>query len=153
MRAASLLSLGMAVAGHAQVLTDDGAGLFVQNGALLTVKGEVLIAASGTITNSGTIDLSGNWTNNAGNDCFGASEGTVILNSWQFTRNRPPNLEARLHCKSCLRLRFDAHHRPVGVHPKAEMHPGAGCTRLDFDFAAVGVQGLAFVSRCHRQGL
>jgi Secretion system C-terminal sorting domain len=80
MRAASFFSLGMALAGHAQVLTDDGAGLFVQSGAQLTVKGEVLIGASGTITNSGTIDLSGNWTNNAGNDCFGDSEGAVILN-------------------------------------------------------------------------
>jgi hypothetical protein len=65
---------------HAQLLTNSGAAMTVQAGAQLTVQGEVLNAASGTINNSGTIDLNGNWTNNAGNDCFGNSEGTVILN-------------------------------------------------------------------------
>lgn len=63
-----------------QLLTNSGASIAVQSGAQLTVQGDVLNAGTGSITNSGTIDLSGNWTNNAGNDCFGTSEGTVILN-------------------------------------------------------------------------
>ena len=64
----------------AQLLTNEGAAITVQSGAQLTVQGEVLNEAGGAIGNSGTIDLSGHWTNNSGNDCFGASEGTVILN-------------------------------------------------------------------------
>lgn len=63
-----------------QLLTNSGASIAVQSGAQLTVQGDVLNAGTGSITNSGTIDLSGNWTNDASNDCFGSSEGTVIMN-------------------------------------------------------------------------
>lgn len=64
----------------AQLFTDNGAPITLQSAAQLSVKGGALIAPGGTIANSGTIDLTGDWTNNSGGDCFGNSEGTVILN-------------------------------------------------------------------------
>ncbi|HRH36875.1 MAG TPA: T9SS type A sorting domain-containing protein [Flavobacteriales bacterium] len=63
-----------------QLLTNNGAAIALQSGAQLTVQGDVMNAGSGTMTNDGTIDISGNWTNNAANDCFGSSQGVVILN-------------------------------------------------------------------------
>lgn len=80
MRAFSIAPAFASLHAHAQLLTNGSASITVQSGVQLTVKGDVLNAAAGTVDNSGTIDLSGDWTNNAGNDCFGTSEGTVILN-------------------------------------------------------------------------
>jgi hypothetical protein len=65
---------------YAQVLTNDNVTITVTSGAQVTVKGDVQNQNAGTITNNGTIDLSGNWINNAANDCFGTSQGTVVLN-------------------------------------------------------------------------
>lgn len=63
----------------AQLLTNDNTTITI-NGVQLTVKGDILERNSATITNTGTIDLSGNWINNAGNNCFGISQGTVVFN-------------------------------------------------------------------------
>lgn len=52
----------------------------ITSGAQLTVKGDMQFISNANINNSGTIDLSGNWTNNAGNTIFGTSQGTVIFN-------------------------------------------------------------------------
>lgn len=66
--------------GPAQVLVDNGAAIAVQSGAQITVKGDMLNAPGSTIANNGTIDLSGDFTNNSGNDLFGSSQGTILLN-------------------------------------------------------------------------
>ncbi len=75
-----LLTQWLCSAAAAQVLANSGAAISVQNGAQLTVKGAMLISGNGTIDNNGVIDLSGDWTNNAATNCFGNSEGTVVLN-------------------------------------------------------------------------
>ncbi len=64
----------------AQLLTSDNVTLTVRPGVQVTVKGDVLNRNNAAITNNGTMDLSGNWIHNAANNCFGASQGTVILN-------------------------------------------------------------------------
>lgn len=63
-----------------QLLTNDNISITIANGTQLTVKGDIQNNAGTVIDNSGTIDLSGNWTHNAANNCFGISTGTVILN-------------------------------------------------------------------------
>lgn len=52
----------------------------VTPGAQLTVQGDFLNQNGATITNDGTIDISGHWTHNAANNCFGISAGLVIIN-------------------------------------------------------------------------
>ena len=62
------------------VLVVDGGSIFVSNNALVTVKGGVLNQNSGTIDNSGTIHVSGDWINNGGNTMLvNNSQGTVVL--------------------------------------------------------------------------
>ncbi|MBK8499027.1 MAG: T9SS type A sorting domain-containing protein [Flavobacteriales bacterium] len=73
-------SFAFVVGAQAQLLTNNGAAITVLSGAQVTVKGDVLNAAGATIANNGTIDLSGDFTNNSGNDLFGSSQGTVLLN-------------------------------------------------------------------------
>jgi len=64
----------------AQVLTNDGAAIFSDFGALIFVDGEMVNQNNGTYDNSGTIELSGDWTNNAGNYAFiNGSPGNVLL--------------------------------------------------------------------------
>ncbi len=63
-----------------QLLTNNNVSLTITNGAQLTVKGNILNNGTSTINNSGTIDCSGDWLNNSTNNCFGISQGTVILN-------------------------------------------------------------------------
>ncbi len=64
----------------AQVLTNDGAAIFSSSGALIYVDGEMVNQNGGTYDNSGTIELSGDWTNNAGNQAFiSGSPGNVLL--------------------------------------------------------------------------
>ncbi|MBK6643180.1 MAG: hypothetical protein IPG39_19055 [Bacteroidetes bacterium] len=43
-------------------------------GVQLTIKGDYLNLGTGTINNSDTIDLSGDFINNASNNCFGTSQ-------------------------------------------------------------------------------
>jgi len=52
----------------------------INAGTQMTVQGTIVNNAGTLISNSGTIDLSGDWINNSGTVCFGASQGTVILN-------------------------------------------------------------------------
>ncbi len=63
-----------------QLMTNSNVGITINASTQLTVKGDVLNVGTSTITNSGTIDLSGNWINNSSNNCFGISQGTVIFN-------------------------------------------------------------------------
>jgi len=61
------------------------AQLFTNNGAVITttanvhINGGMLNDAGGEIRNNGTVTLTGDWTNNAGNSGFGTSQGTVVL--------------------------------------------------------------------------
>ncbi|HKR07103.1 MAG TPA: T9SS type A sorting domain-containing protein [Bacteroidia bacterium] len=63
-----------------QLLTNSNSLISITTETQLTVKGDVLNNAGTSINNNGTIDLSGNWTHNASNNCFGISTGTVIFN-------------------------------------------------------------------------
>lgn len=51
-------------------------------GANLTIKGNYENLGTATINNADTIDLTGHFTNNSTNNCFGTSQGTVILNGF-----------------------------------------------------------------------
>lgn len=64
----------------AQLLTAEGAAITVQSGAQLTVQGNVIATPGATVANAGTIDLSGNLTNNSGGQLFAPVQGTVIMN-------------------------------------------------------------------------
>lgn len=64
----------------AQLFTDDGVAITVQTGAQLTVKGDVLVTSGATFTNAGTIDLTGDITNNSGTGLFTATPGLVVMN-------------------------------------------------------------------------
>ena len=99
--------LCIAPASFGQVLTNSGSMITVQIGAQLTVQGEVLNTTGGTVGNSGTIDLGGHWTNDSGNDCFGSSEGTVILNGvGQEIRGTSPTVfnHLQLACASATMM-------------------------------------------------
>ena len=62
----------------AQVLTNNGAQIFSNTNALIFVDGEVLNQSSGTFDNNGTIEVTGDWTNNAGNAAFVASNPGLV---------------------------------------------------------------------------
>lgn len=64
---------------NCQLLTSDNVTVTVLAATQVTVEGDVLNQNAATISNNGTIDLSGNWIHNAANNCFGTSIGTVIL--------------------------------------------------------------------------
>ncbi len=64
----------------AQLMTNDNVGITMQSGVQLTVQGDIQNQNTSTIENNGIIDLRGHWQNNTGNNCFGTSQGTVILN-------------------------------------------------------------------------
>jgi len=64
----------------AQLLTNDGAAIFSSSGALIFVDGEMVNQGLGTYDHSGTIELTGDCTNNAGNSAFvNGSPGTVNM--------------------------------------------------------------------------
>src|SRR6185436_854810 len=63
-----------------QLLTNNNGLIAITAGTQLTVKGDVLNNTGASIDNNGIIDISGNWTHNASNNCFGTSSGTVIFN-------------------------------------------------------------------------
>ncbi len=64
----------------AQLFTDDGVAISVQTGVQLTVKGDLLVTSGATFTNAGTIDLTGDITNNSGTALFTATPGLVVMN-------------------------------------------------------------------------
>ncbi len=80
MRRILLVAALMPLAATAQLFTGHGASVTLRSGAQLTVKGDVLAIAGTTVINNGLIDMSGDLTNNSGNDLFGPSQGTVIMN-------------------------------------------------------------------------
>src|SRR6185295_10083235 len=76
----ALLLLADAMTGFCQLMTNNSVAVTLTNGSQVTVKGSILNTAGTTISNSGTIELTGDWTNNSGSNCFGTSAGTVIMN-------------------------------------------------------------------------
>ena len=63
-----------------QLVTNNGASIFSSTGALIYVDGEIMNQNNGTFDNSGNIELTGDWTNNAGNAGFiNSSPGSVHL--------------------------------------------------------------------------
>lgn len=66
---------------HAQLLTNNGAVISSTSGSIVSVNGSVLNqGATGTLDNNGTITISGDFTHDAPNTCFGTSAGEVSLN-------------------------------------------------------------------------
>ncbi|MBK7944832.1 MAG: T9SS type A sorting domain-containing protein [Flavobacteriales bacterium] len=71
---------------HAQLLTNNGAVISSTNGSIVVVNGAVLNqGATGELNNNGTITISGDFTHNAPNNCFGNSAGEVSLNGGNQT--------------------------------------------------------------------
>lgn len=64
----------------AQFLTNNNVAITIQSGLQVTVQGDIQNQNSTSINNNGVIDFNGNWINNANNNCFGTSQGTVIMN-------------------------------------------------------------------------
>jgi hypothetical protein len=75
-----ILDLFILVATFAQLMTNNSVGITISGGIQLTVQGSIQSNAGTFVNNSGTIDLSGDWINSTGSNCFGASQGTVIMN-------------------------------------------------------------------------
>lgn len=73
-----LLALKTILAGG-QAVTIDNLSVKVTSGLTLTVQGDFKNQNAGTVDNSGTITVSGNWTNNASNNVFSTSSGDVQL--------------------------------------------------------------------------
>ncbi len=72
-----LLPLGT----QAQLLTNNGAVISSTFGSIVAVNGDVLNqGATGLLDNNGILILSGDFTHNAPNNCFGTSAGEVGLN-------------------------------------------------------------------------
>ena len=66
---------------QAQTLTNNGADIFLTNGAGIYINGDFENLDDGNIDNSGEIFLTGNWTNNASSgNLLQGSTGTVIFN-------------------------------------------------------------------------
>lgn len=61
----------------AQLVT--GNNVTITNTTDIAIKGDVLLQSNTSIKNNGTLTLQGEWVNNSGNNCFGTSNGTVIL--------------------------------------------------------------------------
>jgi len=72
--------LGAFKTSHAQLMTNNDINITIQSGVQLTIKGDIKNQNSTVIENNGIICLSGNWQNDAVTNCFGTSQGTVILN-------------------------------------------------------------------------
>ncbi len=75
-----LICLVVPSALSAQSLTCLGADITVESGAQLTVKGDMLAGLGATMTDAGTIDISGDVTNNSGSALFAPVAGTLVLN-------------------------------------------------------------------------
>ncbi len=61
------------------VLVVDGGNIHVTSNGLITVKGGVINQNSGEIDNSGSINLTGNWTNNGGNTMLINNSGGAVV--------------------------------------------------------------------------
>jgi len=61
-------------------VTLDNLALTVSSGTTLTIQGDFQNQNGGTITNSGTVAVSGNWTNNATNNVFSTNAGVLQFN-------------------------------------------------------------------------
>lgn len=71
---------GITVSQAQQALYNDGAGIFIQSGETVYVQGGVTVTNGGLFNNAGTIDVKGDWLNNAGNSAFNpTTTGNVIL--------------------------------------------------------------------------
>lgn len=76
-----ILLITMNLTSSAQALYNDGAEITIQAGATLTVVGDFQNEGDGTIDNAGTMQVSGDWINNAPlNFVFASPIGTVELN-------------------------------------------------------------------------
>jgi Secretion system C-terminal sorting domain len=64
----------------AQLMTASNVQVTILSGTQVTFKGNILVNNGATISNTGVIDLTGNWINNSSATVFGNSKGTVILN-------------------------------------------------------------------------
>ena len=64
----------------AQTLNTQGANITITANTTLIITGDMENADNGTIDNQGTIQVTGNWTNNATNTVFVNNGGTVNLN-------------------------------------------------------------------------
>ena len=81
--AGCILAMGLGLQStYAQVMNNHGAGIYISGGgtATLHVDGDFVNENGGTLDNSGQIQLTGDWTNNAGNSAFiNSSPGEVQL--------------------------------------------------------------------------
>ncbi len=64
---------------YSQMLFSSDTDISIISGTTITVIGGVTTNGSATIANEGTITATGNWINNSNNDCFGITQGTVVL--------------------------------------------------------------------------
>lgn len=58
---------------------NNGAVTSIEAGAVLFANGSIINQNNGVFDNAGTIRLTENWTNNAGNNAFASATGTVIF--------------------------------------------------------------------------
>jgi hypothetical protein len=65
---------------RAQLMTASNVQVTILSGTQVTVKGNILVNNGATISNTGIIDLTGNWINNSSATVFGNSKGTVVMN-------------------------------------------------------------------------
>ena len=61
----------------AQAVTVSNLAVTITSGLTATISGDFKNQSAGTIDNSGTIRVTGNWTNNASNSVFSTNAGTV----------------------------------------------------------------------------
>jgi hypothetical protein len=73
--------------GCAQLMTNNNVQITVTTGATITANGSIDNRTGTTISNSGAISLTGNWSNNSGNSLFGVSQGVVTFNGVNQTIN------------------------------------------------------------------
>lgn len=64
----------------AQLFYGDNVNVKINPGAQISVKGDLELANTGSITNEGTIDLSGDIINNSGGNFFTGNNGSVFMN-------------------------------------------------------------------------
>jgi hypothetical protein len=73
-----LMIVGLTLTATAQLLTVKNAA--ITNTATITVKGDMTNETGAQLNNEGEIEVSGDFTNNSGASLFGTTTGTVVLN-------------------------------------------------------------------------
>lgn len=69
------------ISAKAQVnVVNNGSTIGILTGTTVFVNGNLTQQSAATINNEGMISLTQNFTNNAGNNCFGTSTGLVVMN-------------------------------------------------------------------------